>query len=192
VNRYWEEVRVAIFSGGGCGLKFSTSPIGHRTEKEKVEIMYTPASIKGHPLHPLLVTFPIGLWIFSLASDIISFGRLASGPWSDIAFYTMAGGIAGALLAALPGLIDLLSISEPRMRRVGITHMTLNLIIVALYCVNWAIRLTRATNPIWPFIMSIIGIVLLCVSGWLGATLVHKYRVTVQEPITPGGPLPAT
>ncbi len=154
--------------------------------------MYTPASIKGHPLHPILVTFPIGLWIFSLAADVISFGRLAAGPWPDIAFYTMAGGIAGALLAALPGLIDLFSVSEPRMRRIGVIHMVLNLCVVGLYGANWGMRFTRATDPVWPFIMSIIGVAALFLSGWLGATLVHRYRMTVEEPGTGGGPLPAT
>ncbi len=153
--------------------------------------MQTPASIKGHPLHPILVTFPIGLWIFSLAADVINFGRLASGPWGDIAFYTMAGGIAGALLVAVPGLIDLFTISDRKMWRIGIIHMLLNLFVVALYGANWGMRFTRATNPVWPFIMSIIGVVLLFVSGWLGGTLVHRYRMAVDEPPSPG-PLPAT
>src|SRR5213595_3332229 len=54
-----------------------------------------PASFKGHPSHPILVAFPIGLWIFSIVSDLIfKFGY--GGPvWNDVAFYTLAGGIAG-------------------------------------------------------------------------------------------------
>jgi uncharacterized membrane protein len=69
--------------------------------------MSSPASIKGHPLHPVLVAFPIGLWIFSIISDLI-FKLGYGGPvWNDVAFYTLAGGIVGALVAALPGLIDL-------------------------------------------------------------------------------------
>ena len=132
--------------------------------------MYSPASIKGHPLHPMLITIPIGLWIFSLASDIIHLGRLAAGPWAEIAFYSMAAGIVGALLAALPGLVDLFSISDPRMKRIGIIHMVMNLVIVALYGANWAWRFSRQTELTGPFILSVVSIVLLLISGWLGAS----------------------
>lgn len=153
--------------------------------------MRTPASINHHPLHPMLVTFPIALWIFSLASDIIRFAGL--GPpdlWREIAFYTMAGGIAGALLAAVPGLVDLLSIHDPRLRRLGVTHMLMNLFVVGLFGANWGIRLTGATDPVWPFIMSIIGVAVMGVAGWIGANLVHEYRVGVEE--LPPGTQPAS
>ena len=68
--------------------------------------MSTPASIAKHPLHPMLVVFPIGLWIFSLISD---FAFLLTGhiAWNDVAFYTMTGGLIGALVAAAPGFIDM-------------------------------------------------------------------------------------
>src|SRR5437762_8264764 len=74
--------------------------------------MSSTASFKGHPLHPIIIPLPIGLWIFSIVSDLIfKFGY--GGPvWNDVAFYTLAGGIVGALVAALPGLIDLVSIEK--------------------------------------------------------------------------------
>lgn len=85
--------------------------------------MKTPATIKGHPFQPILVTFPIALWVFSLASDIIAFAGLGrTEVWEPVAFYTMAGGIAGALPAALPGLVDLLSTQDPRVKRIGVVH----------------------------------------------------------------------
>lgn len=145
--------------------------------------MRTPASINGHPVHPMLVTIPIGLWIFSLAADVIYFGRLTSNPdlWRNIAFFTMAGGIAGALLAAVPGFIDLLSVQDKGLRKIGIIHMVLNLFTVALYAVNWILRLTQATDLALPFVMSIVGVLVLFVSGWLGATLVHEHRMGVTE-----------
>ena len=65
--------------------------------------MRTPASIPKHPIHPMLIVFPIGLWVFSLISDVIFL--LRENPlWNDIAFYTMIGGLSGALLAAIPRL----------------------------------------------------------------------------------------
>jgi uncharacterized membrane protein len=144
--------------------------------------MRTPASIKAHPIHPILVTFPIALWVFSLAADIIRFANW--GPpdvWREVAFYSMAAGIAGALLAALPGFIDLFSLTDPRLRRIGIIHMVMNLIIVALFAINWSLRFTRA-DSIAPMGLSVIGVFMLFISGWLGADLVHEYRVSVEEP----------
>jgi uncharacterized membrane protein len=78
--------------------------------------MASPASVAKHPLHPMLVAFPIGLWVFSLVCDIV---RLFGGApvWSTLALYTIGGGIAGALLAAIPGFIDYLSIDEAEMKR---------------------------------------------------------------------------
>src|SRR5437868_14833363 len=99
--------------------------------------MKTPTTIKHHPLHPMLVTFPIALWIFSLASDVIYMTGLGqASTWQPIAFYTMAGGIAGALLAALPGLIDLLWITDPHQKRIGIIHTVFNLIIVVVFAID--------------------------------------------------------
>src|SRR6185295_15598947 len=64
------------------------------------------ASIKKHPLHPMLVPFPIALWIFSLVCDLIVVLVLGGPVWKDVAFYTMAGGFVGALAAAAPGYLD--------------------------------------------------------------------------------------
>ena len=82
--------------------------------------MASPASIAKHPLHPILVALPIGLWVFSLVSDVIYLMHWGGPVWKDVALYTMAGGIGGALLAAIPGFIDLLSLSNGRVKRMGI------------------------------------------------------------------------
>ena len=102
--------------------------------------MRTPASIAGHPIHPMLVPIPIGLWIFSLTCDLVHAGGSGDPAWATVALYTMGGGIVGALLAALPGLIDLLSL-PPGPRKAAIAHMTINLTVVALYAVNLWLRL---------------------------------------------------
>lgn len=143
--------------------------------------MRTPASIAGHPIHPMLVTIPIGLWIFSLVCDLIHAGGSANAAWTTVALYSMGGGIIGALLAAVPGLIDLLSL-PPGPRSTAIKHMTINLIVVALYLVNFWLRSRAPENPgglIW---LSIIALGLLVVSGWLGGKMVYEKGVAV----TPG------
>ena len=69
--------------------------------------MRTPASIFAHPIHPMLVVFPIGLWIFSLACDLIRLAGGSGDAWSTVAFFSMIGGFVGALFAAVPGGIYL-------------------------------------------------------------------------------------
>ena len=142
--------------------------------------MASPASIAKHPVHPMLVALPIGLWIFSLISDVIYLMKWGGQVWSDVALYTMAGGMAGALLAAIPGFVDLLSMSRGAVKRIGIWHMSINLIIVALYAMNLWLRTAGspgATPPVW---LSVIAILLLGVSGWLGGEMVYVHGVAVE------------
>ena len=143
--------------------------------------MRTPASIAGHPIHPMLVPIPIGLWIFSLVCDLIQAGGSSNPAWSTVALYTMAGGIAGALLAAVPGLIDLLSL-PPGPRRTALVHMAINLTVVALYVINFWLRLRTPEKPgslIW---LSVIAIGLLVISGWLGGKMVYVHGIAVDTP----------
>jgi len=100
--------------------------------------MASPASIKKHPLHPILVAFPIGLWTFALVCDVIrAFGDGA--PWGTVALYCVAGGVAGGVLAAVPGLIDYFSIDEKEMKRIATTHLLVNLGTVVVFVANlWA------------------------------------------------------
>jgi len=145
--------------------------------------MKTPASIAGHPIHPMLVPLAIGLWIFSFVCDLIHLRQGADPVWSTVALYTMGGGIVGALLAAVPGLIDLLSLPE-QPRKTAIAHMSINLVIVTLYVVNFWMRVRSPENPgglVW---LSRLCIAMLVVSGWLGGKLVYEYGVAVG-PETP-------
>ncbi|HEY2337783.1 MAG TPA: DUF2231 domain-containing protein [Burkholderiales bacterium] len=141
--------------------------------------MRTPASIAGHPIHPMLVPLAIGLWVFSFACDLIHMRAGADAVWATVALYTMGGGIVGALLAAVPGLIDLLSLPEGP-RKTAIAHMSINLVVVALYVVNFWLRMRAPENPgglVW---LSLVAIALLVVSGWLGGKMVYEYGVAVS------------
>ena len=139
--------------------------------------MRTPASIAGHPIHPMLVPIPIGLWVFSLVCDLIHAGGSSNPAWTTVALYTMGGGIVGALLAAVPGLIDLLSL-PPGPRRTALAHMAINLTVVALFAVNLWLRFRGAAHStvLW---LSIVAIGLLVISGWLGGKMVYEEGVGV-------------
>ena len=143
--------------------------------------MRTPANIAGHPIHPMLVTIPIGLWLFSLFSDVMALRSAAPEAWALVALYTLSGGIVGALAAALPGLIDLLSLEDPAIRKTALIHMSLNLTIVALYIVNAWLR-WKGGSVVGgvPFALSVLSVAMLAVSGWLGGKMVYLAGVGVS------------
>jgi uncharacterized membrane protein len=139
--------------------------------------MSARVTIAGHPVHALLVNIPIGLWIFTLTSDVV-FGVTGDARWQATAYFTLAGGIAGALLAAVFGLIDLLGLPGPRERRLGIFHMSLNLAIVVIQAINFALRATSQTTSRLTLALSALAVAALLISGWLGGQLVHVLGVT--------------
>lgn len=92
----------------------------------------------------MLVGIPIGLWVFATVADLIHLLGWGGPLWTEIARYCIGGGIVGAILAAIPGLVDLTSISHARVRKIAVTHMTVNLIAVALFALSlWM----RASGP---------------------------------------------
>lgn len=144
--------------------------------------MKTPASIAKHPIHPMLVNFPIGLWVFSLACDLIGLFVTAPAVWFTVAFYTMVGGLIGALAAAVPGFIDLLYYKggAPPVKKIALTHMTINLSVVVLYAVNIGLRIHAPASMHVPIVLSAVGVCAITVSGWLGGQMVHVYGVGVE------------
>ena len=142
--------------------------------------MASPASIAKHPIHPVLVALPIGLWIFSLVSDVIYRMGWGSPAWDDVAFYTMAGGVVGALLAAVPGFVDFLSMSKGKTRMIATWHMSINLAVVVLYAANLWLRDTSVPGGDLPIVLSVAGIILLGISGWLGGEMVYVHGVAVE------------
>jgi uncharacterized membrane protein len=150
----------------------------HLEEQGKETTMSSPASIKNHPIHPILVAFPIGLWVFALVCDAV---RLAgAGPaWSTVAMYCVAGGIAGAILAAVPGLMDYFSIDDAEMGQIATLHLWLNLGAIVLFALNFWSRFHFADGKL-PFFLSLAGVVLIGFGGWLGGEMVYVKGMAVQ------------
>jgi len=100
----------------------------------------------------------------------------------------MIGGVVGALVAAVFGLVDLISLpSGTYVKHVALTHMGINLVVVALFACNAWMRHNEANPSGTPFILSIVGILLLVVSGWLGGKMVYEAGVGVDGVATPVG-----
>jgi uncharacterized membrane protein len=147
--------------------------------------MASPASLGRHPIHPMLIPFPIALWVFSLVADVIYLWR-GNPVWRDwIAFYTLLGGIIGGAVAAVPGLIDWLSLKDPAAVRIANWHARLNVIALLIFVASFYLRTMSGAGLIGgsytiPLALSALGVILITISGWLGGELVFKHGVAVN------------
>jgi uncharacterized membrane protein len=141
--------------------------------------METPASIARHPVHTMLVPIPIGAWIFALVADVVA-ARNGDPTWHAAAFYAIGVGLAGALLAAVFGLVDLLSLPPGPTRRTGIVHMAVNLVGVVVFGLNLGMR-WNAPDHVGSLALTALGVLLIGVSGWFGGELVYRGGVGVAS-----------
>jgi len=88
--------------------------------------------------------------------------------------------LLGAVLAAVPGIIDMLSLAGTP-KKIALTHMGLNILIVLLYAMNFGMRVNGGAIAGLPLVFSIAGITLLAISGWLGGHMVYVHRVAVDD-----------
>ena len=148
--------------------------------------MSSPASFNGHPIHPMIIPFPIALWVFSLIADVIYLWR-GNPIWRDwIAFYALLGGIIGAAVAAVPGLIDWLSIKNKEIVKIANWHARLNVIALLVFAASFYLRTTSGASLVSgsytiPLLLSVLGVILITISGWLGGELVFKHGMAVNS-----------
>ena len=153
--------------------------------------MRSTARISSHPIHPMLVALPIGLWIGSWVFDILGSIRNSSSLWAA-SFYCAIFGIVGALLAAVPGAIDWLTVVPPNSsgKKRGAIHGSLNVLVLIAFLVI-AFRRGGAANPAdgIELTISTIAIIVLGVTGWLGGTLAYRNQIGVDRRYAGAGKL---
>ena len=147
--------------------------------------MASPASLGKHPIHPMIIPFPIALWVFSLVADLVYLWR-GNPVWRDwIAFYCLLGGIVGAAVAAVPGFIDWLSITNGDTKKLADWHARLNVIALIVFLADFYLRTSSGSGLIGgnfaiPVMLSVLGVVLISISGWLGGEMVYTHGVAVE------------
>jgi uncharacterized membrane protein len=126
----------------------------------------------------MLVVFPIAFLIGAFASDI-AFRSTADTFWARASYWLLLSGVVTALVAALPGVIDFLTIDRVRDIWVSWTHMIANLVVVAIAAVNLWLRSDDPAAGVqnWGFALSGLTTALLLFSGWLGGELAYRYRI---------------
>ncbi|MEV0153014.1 DUF2231 domain-containing protein [Micromonospora sp. NPDC050686] len=137
----------------------------------------------GHPVHPMLVMFPVALFVTGTIFDIVD---TVGGPdfLAEVAYWNITVGLIGGLLAAVAGAFDLLAIpTGTRAKRVGVSHAAANVAVILLFAAVWVVRLNAESRAAGGALIAIevVGLALLGVSAWLGGELVDRLGVGVDR-----------
>jgi uncharacterized membrane protein len=145
--------------------------------------MESKAKLLGHPIHPMLIVVPLGLFIGAVVFDAAYLWR-GSSAFATAAYWNIAAGIIGGLLAAVFGAIDWFAIpAATRAKRIGLLHGGSNVVVVLIFAVVWLMRgdtpdAAPTTNL---FLLEVVALALGGVAGWLGGELVDRLGVGVDD-----------
>ncbi len=148
------------------------------------------AKLLGHPIHPMLIVFPLGLLATAVAFDIVALVQ-SDYSWFGISYWMIAAGIIGGLLGAFFGLIDWIAIpSGTRAKSIGLLHGGTNVLVTVLFIVSWFIRNGSDAHVATTaaLICSFAGVALALVGGWLGGELVDRLGIGVDPGAHPNAP----
>ncbi|MFL5143329.1 MAG: DUF2231 domain-containing protein [Microvirga sp.] len=140
------------------------------------------AQVAGHPIHPMLIPFPVAFLVATLVSDLI-FLRTGNPGWATASLWLLGAALLMAALAAVAGLIDFLGDERIRDLSAAWHHMIGNVIAVVLALINWY-RRYAATEPGIPsggVVLSLLVVLILLYTGWRGWEMVYKHRVAVSD-----------
>jgi uncharacterized membrane protein len=140
--------------------------------------MATRASVHNHPIHPMVIVLPLGLWVFA----VVCYGIYllsAAAVWRTVALYTMGGGVVGGILAGIPGTIDFLNLPKSRVQTIALSHMILNTVAITIFLISLILAILWRGHEVAPFILSLFGLLSVGISGWLGGSLVYEHGIGV-------------
>ena len=151
--------------------------------------MRSRAALGNHPLHPAVVSLPIGAFFLAFVADVLH-ALTKNALCYHVAYFAIFVGLVTALLAAVLGFIDYLGVTMSAAgRRLATIHMRLNLAAVALYAVSWVLRRGEAAlgTPRWPiaFGLEVLPFLMLGLSGWIGGKMTFEHKIGVVEWVDP-------
>ncbi len=145
--------------------------------------MESRVKLLGHPIHPMLIVFPLGLLIIGFVFDL-AYKVTGNATWATISYYDILVGVIMGLVAAVFGFLDWLAIpAGTRAKTVGLLHGAGNVVVVALFFVSWLIRRGEVGRlpSTTAFVLALLGVLLVAVTGWLGGELVDRLGVGVDR-----------
>jgi uncharacterized membrane protein len=140
------------------------------------------AHIAGHPLHPMLIPFPVAFLVATLVCDLL-FWNTGNAAWSTASLYLLGAALIMAGLAALAGLTDFLGDARIRSLSAAWHHMLGNIVVVLLSLWNWYRRYESGEAAVLPtgLLISLVVVLLLLYTGWRGWEMVYRHRVAVSD-----------
>jgi uncharacterized membrane protein len=140
------------------------------------------ASIAGHPIHPMLIPFPIAFFVGTFVCDLVYWGTGDTG-WSDATLWLLGAGLIMAALAAVAGLTDVLGDTAVRSLGIAWWHAGGNVLAVLIEIYNWYLRHAEGGRAVLPtgLILSAIVVCILLFTGWKGWEMVYRARVGVAD-----------
>jgi uncharacterized membrane protein len=140
------------------------------------------AQIAGHPIHPMLIPFPIAFLVGTLVTDLI-FWRTGNPGWATASLYLLGAALIMAALAAVAGLTDFLGDERIRNLSAAWHHMLGNVAAVLLSLWNWYRRYETGEAAVLPtgLLISLVVVLILLYTGWRGWEMVYRHRVAVSD-----------
>lgn len=142
----------------------------------------TTAQIGGHPIHPMLIPFPIACFVLTLISDL-AFWKTSNEFWASASLWLLGVGLIMGALAAVMGLIDVMG--DVRIRDLSAVwlHAGGNVVAVVIELYNWYSRYSKGNAAVIPtgLILSLLVVLILLFTGWKGWELVYRHRVGVTD-----------
>ena len=144
--------------------------------------MESKAKLLGHPIHQMLIVFPLGLLATAVIVDIVYFATDAL-IFAEVSYYLVIAGIIGGALAAPFGLIDWLAIPRgTRAKRIGAMHGGGNVVVLLLFLASALLRAELPSEaPALAYVCSFLGAAIALVTAWLGGELVNRLGVGVSD-----------
>ncbi|HEX2256572.1 MAG TPA: DUF2231 domain-containing protein [Afifellaceae bacterium] len=142
----------------------------------------TAVAVAGHPVHPMLVTFPIAFLMAVPPSDI-AFLYFGDPFWARLSLWLLGAGTLMGTLAGIAGTVELLAIAGIRRRAAAWNHFVAAVVMLAVSFANWTWRLddVEAAVAPWGLAMSALTAVLVVFAGWLGGGLVFEHQVGIEN-----------
>ncbi len=145
--------------------------------------MESKVKLAGHPIHPMIIVLPLGLYSISVIFDII---RMITGNeiLATVSYWNIAAGIIGGLAAAVSGTVDWLPIpAGTRAKQIGLWHGVGNVVVTGLFTVSWFMRSNEPgyVPSTLAFLLVLAALLLSVVTGWLGGELVDRLGVGVDN-----------
>jgi uncharacterized membrane protein len=144
--------------------------------------MESRVKLAGHPVHQMLIVFPLGLLATAVVFDVI-FLVTDNPSWTMAAFYMIGAGVITGLAAAVPGAVDWFAVPRgTRAKRIGLIHGVGNVIVVTLFALSWYLRREQpAAPPTGAVVAGLLGAGLSVLTAWLGGELVNRLGVGVDD-----------